>query len=105
MAQTGGRLEGQITVPTGGWTATVGGPATIAAGTYYAAAFLAAVGAAFATAGSTTCAASASLGVSGTGLVTITFGSATAITWVSTDLRDILGFAGNSGSATSHVGT
>jgi hypothetical protein len=103
---TRGRLEGRITVPTGGWTATVGGgTATIVAGSYYAKTLLTAVGTAFASAASTTCTAVGSHGEAGTGLVTITFGSAKAIVWVSTDLRDILGFATDSASATSHVGT
>jgi len=106
MAPTRGRLEGRITVPTGGWTATVGGgTATIAAGTYYPTPFLTTVATAFASAASTTCTVTASLGESGTGLVTIAFGSSKAITWVSTDLRDLLGFASDSSAATSHVGT
>jgi hypothetical protein len=104
--QNGGRVEGRITVPAGGWTATVGGAtATIAAGTYYADTLLVAVAAAFASAAATTCTATASLGAGGTGLVTIGFGSAKAIAWVTTDLRDLLGFTGDSASATSHVGT
>jgi hypothetical protein len=106
VAATRGRLEGRIKVPTGGWTATVGaGTATIAAGYYYASHLLQAVAIAFAAAASTTCTATASLGESGTGLVTITFGSAKAVTWISTDLRDLLGFTGNLSSGTSHVGT
>ena len=110
---TRGRLEHQITVPTGGWTATVGGnTATITAGTYYLStagsgsrSFLDEVALQFGTASTFTCTCTASVGESGTGIVTITFSSAAAITWVSTDLRDLLGFAGNSASATSHVGT
>jgi hypothetical protein len=103
---TGGRLEGRITVPTGGWTATVGGStATIAAGRYYPSTLLTAVGAAFATASGTTCTASASIAELGTGLVSISFAVAKAIVWVSTDLRDILGFTGNLSSASLHVGT
>jgi hypothetical protein len=109
---TFGRLEAQITVPTGGWTATVGaGTATIAAGTYYlsstgstASDFLATVATAFATASGTTCTVTGSLGEFGTGVVTITFGVAKLITWISTDLRDLLGFTADEGSATSHVG-
>lgn len=105
MSATRGRLEGRITLTTA-WTATVGGgTATIAAGTYYPSTLLTAVGTAFATASGTTCAATASLGESGTGIVTITFGSAKAIAWVSTDLRDILGFTADSASATTHTST
>lgn len=100
---TRGRLEGRITVPAGGWTATVGGTATIAAGTYYATTLLTAVGTAFASASGTSCTATASLGEAGTGVVTIAFGSSTAIAWVSTDLRDILGFGGDSAAAGTHV--
>lgn len=106
MPPTRGRLEGRYTVPTGGWATTVGaGTATITAGTYYAQTLLTEVGTRFATAGGTTCTATASLGEAGTGLVTITFGVAKAITWVNTDIRDILGFAANSGAATVHTGT
>ncbi len=106
MPPTRGRLEGRVTVPAGGWTATVGaGTATIAAGTYYATTLLTAVGTAFATAAATTCTVTASLGESGTGLVTITFGASKLVTWISTDLRDMLGYAGNLTAATSHVGT
>lgn len=107
-----GRLEGRIKVSSA-WTATVGaGTATIAAGTYYhssvdstAADFLQTVADAFATAAATTCSVTASLGEGGTGIVTITFGVAKAITWISTDLRDVLGFDTDSASATVHTST
>lgn len=46
-----------------------------------------------------------SFGESGTGLVTITSTANLAVTWTSTDLRDLLGFTGNLSAATSHVGT
>jgi hypothetical protein len=109
MAPTFGKLEGRITVPTGGWATTVGaGTATLTAGNYYmgsGSTFLAEVATRFATAASTTCDVTASLGEAGTGIVTITFGSAKAITWVDTEVRDLLGFESNSSSATSHVGT
>lgn len=108
MAATFGKMEYRLTVPTGGWTATTGGTASIAAGTYYlssATDFLTTVGTAFATASGTSCTLTASHGEAGTGIVTVTFGSATAITWVSTGLRDVLGFAGNSSSNTVHTGT
>ena len=86
-------------------TATVGGTATVAAGTYYITGLLSTIAAAFAASSGTSCTVTASLGENGTGIVTITFGSATAITWISTDLRDILGFTGNSSSATVHTST
>lgn len=113
MAVTFGKLEGQITVPTGGWDTTVGGgTATIPAGTYYLSSagsggndFLAEVASQFGTAAATSCTCTASLGENGTGIVTITFGSATAVTWVDTEVRDILGYAGNLSSGTSHVST
>lgn len=110
MSSKMGRLEGRIKVSSA-WTATVGaGTATLAAGTYYhssvdstAADFLQSVADAFATAASTTCSITASLGENGTGIVTITFGVAKAITWISTDLRDVLGFDDDSASATVHT--
>jgi hypothetical protein len=103
-----GKLEARITVPTGGWNATVGGVSkTIPAGTYYMSSpgsgardFLDEVAFQF---GASSVVGSFS--ENGTGLVTITFSGATTITWVATDLRDILGFTGNLGSATSHVST
>jgi hypothetical protein len=99
------RLEGRVTIPAS-TTATVGaGTATITAGTYYPTTLLAEVATRFATASGTTCTVTGSFGRTGTGLVTIVFGVAKAIAWVSTDLRDLLGFAGDSASATSHVGT
>jgi hypothetical protein len=100
-----GRLEGKITIPSS-TTATVGGgTATITAGTYYPTSLLAEVATQFATASGTTCTVTAGFGRNGTGLVTITFGVAKAIAWVSTALRDLLGFAGDSASAAVHVGT
>jgi hypothetical protein len=106
MAATRGKLYGRITVPTGGWATTVGaGTATITAGTYYADTFLTEVGTQFATASGTTCTAAVAAGEAGTGIVTITFGVAKAITWVETKVRDILGFAADEASATTHTGT
>ena len=105
MAPTYGRLEGQITV-TGTVTATVGGgTATITPGLYYPSTLLTEVATQFATASGTTATVSAGLGENGTGLVTIAFGVAKAITWVTTSLRDILGYTGNLASGTSHVAT
>ena len=108
-----GKIEGRIKIPTGGWDTTVGGvTATIAAGTYYLSSadstsedFLAALATAWAAAAGTTCSITASLGENGTGIVTITFGSAKAITWIDTEIRDLLGFVSDQSSATSHVGT
>lgn len=99
------RLEGQITIPSS-TTATVGGgTATITAGTYFWTAFLTEVGTRFASASGTTCTVTGGFGRNGTGLITITFGVAKAITWVSTDLRDLLGFAADLSSATTQVST
>ena len=44
-------------------------------------------------------------GESGTGKVTIASTANLAITWTSTDLRDLLGFTGNLSAATSHTAT
>ncbi len=103
-----GKLEARITVPTGGWDTTVGGVTkTIPAGTYY----LSSPGSgardlldevAFQFGASSV---AGSFGENGTGLVTIQFSGATAITWIDTDLRDLLGFTGDLSAATSHVGT
>ena len=103
-----GKLEARITVPTGGWDTTVGGATkTIPAGTYYmsspgsgARSFLAEVAFQF---GASSVAAS--LGEAGTGLVTIQFAGATAITWIDAEVQDLLGFADDLAAATSHVST
>ncbi len=103
-----GKLEAQITVPSGGWNTTVGGVTkTLDAGTYYISSpgsgarnFLEEVESKFGATG-----VSCSASENGTGIVTITFSGSTAITWVDTEVRDILGFAGNQAGATTHVGT
>jgi hypothetical protein len=102
-----GKLEYRITVPTAGYTATVGSTKTIPAGTYYLSSpgsgsndFLAEVQSQF---GATS--VTASLGEYGTGIVTITFSGSTDVSWISTELRDILGFTGNLSGASSYVGT
>lgn len=100
-----GRVEARITVPTGGWSVAltitaIGGPytVTIAAGSYFPTDLLttfktqldAASGAdgVFTVAGS--------WGEAGAGLVTISHTIETfSLVWTSTDLRDVLGFAGN----------
>lgn len=114
---TKGKLEGLITVPTGGWTASIndgGGAdvATIAAGTYYMSSpgsgandFLAEVAAKFGAASGRTWTCTGSHGEGGTGIVTLTVNVSSSITWTSTDLRDVLGFTGNLTTATSHVAT
>lgn len=119
MAPTRGRLEGRVTVPTGGWTGTIddsGGASaatwTVAAGTYYLSsgadsyslidAFAAALNSAAPT---DTIAVTLSAGESGTGKVTITSTGSTAIAFTSTDLRDLLGFETNLSAGTSWTGT
>lgn len=102
----GGRIEAAIVVPTGGWVLTVGGATvTLAAGTYYLSGLLEDLAAAIATATADTCTITASLGEGGTGIVTITLGTAAAVAWDDTDLRDLLGFEGDLAAAAEHVGT
>jgi len=119
VAPTYGRLEGRITIPTGGWTGSVndsgvGGDVTwtVAAGTYYLTsadtpgggsqslivAFRDALNLAAPT---DTLAVTVSSLETGTGLVTITSSGSTTITWVSTDIRDLLGFKANLASGTT----
>lgn len=100
-------------MPTGGWDTTINATtATIPAGTYYmstagsgASDFLATLETLFATAAATTCSITASLGEGGTGIVTITFGASTSISWADTEVQELLGFSSNSSAATSHVST
>jgi hypothetical protein len=122
MAPTRGRLEGRITVPTGGWTLTVndsgaggGVTATMPAGTYFwsspdfvgggtqsfVAAFVDALNLAAPT---DTLAATLDAGELGTGTFTLTSSGTTTVTWLSTDLRDLLGFAANLSAGTSWTG-
>lgn len=113
---TRGRLEAQITVPTGGWAGSltvtaIGGPTTftVPAGTYYPTDFLSqlktTLDAVFGGDGTFTC--SGSFGEAGTGLVTISHTVETfTISWTATNMRDALGFAGNlTPAATSFAGT
>lgn len=103
-----GKLEARITVPTGGYDATVGGVTkTVPAGTYYMSSpgsgardFLDEVALQF---GASSVVGSFS--ENGTGLVTISFSGATAIDWIDTELRDLLGFTGNLAAAAAHVST
>lgn len=112
-----GRIDAQITVPAGGWTASltvtaIGGPTSFtaaAAGTYYPTELLTTLqtnlDAVFGGDGAFT--VSASWGESGTGLVTIAHAVQTfTLSWTSTALRDVLGFTSNlTPAATSFVGT
>jgi len=104
-----GRIEARIYQPSN-WTATVtgsaSGTATITASSArYPSDLLAAVAAAFSTTTGDTVTVTGSLGESGTGLVTIASSANIAVTWVSTSLRDILGFTGNLSSGTPHLST
>lgn len=111
-----GRIEARVTIPTGGaavsYTDSAGsGTATVPAGNYtgptavLAALVTAIQGLAGAIGANFT--ASLSAGESGTGLVTMdTPDEPWSITWTSTTLRDLLGFAGNiSAVTTAQVGT
>jgi len=99
-----GRLEAYVTVPTGGWDFQVGISGigtfglTVSEGTYLLSTLLSTVqgllnGASGADGVFTV---SGSFGEQGTGRVTISHTVQTfSITWLDTDLRDVLGFAGN----------
>ena len=89
------------------WTVNAVGTATAvatvtASSTRYPSDLATAFGTALSTATGDTVTVSISLT---TGLCTISSTANIAITWTSTDLRDLLGFAGNLSAATSHVGT
>lgn len=125
MAIVNSKIEGRITVPTGGWSVAVtetgggGGPhtVTVPAGDYYLSTgdtiaddlpqeFADQLTANASLSGTYTVTISAA--ESGTGLVTIAATGITSftLTWTSTDLRDVLGFAGTlTPSAASFVGT
>ena len=128
MAPTKGKLEGRVTVPTGGWTGTIneatGGGAqawTIAAGDYYMSSldgtandFIKTWELALETASFNgySYTATVSAGEDDTGLTTVTRASGSGsitIAWTDTEVRDILGFAtgtqSGSGaySSTEHV--
>lgn len=108
---TNGKIEREITVPTGGWDVAVtevgggGGPhtVTVAAGVYYLstdsgigstlpAAFAAALDADANLAGDYACSISAGEGGSGKVTISATGITSFAITWTDTDFRDALGF-------------
>lgn len=107
----GGRIEAAIVFAanvTFQWTDSAGGPltVTVTAGTYYITDLCATIQTAIRNLAGTVgdgATVSVSNGESGTGKVTIT-GSTFSITWTSTDLRDVLGFAGNITSQTSVTG-
>lgn len=106
---TRGRLDAQVTVPSGGWTfAAVGtssANATVAAGPYYQTTFATALSSALSTATGDTVTVTVSNGETGTGLVTIGSTANLSGSWTSTAMRDYLGFTGNLTAATSHVGS
>ncbi len=96
-----GRLEAQITVPTGGWAISVTITAigtytvTVPAGTYYPTDLLSTFKTQLdaANGGDGTFTVSGSFGESGSGLVTISHTVETfTITWSNTNIRDALGF-------------
>jgi len=93
-----GRLEAQITVPTGGWDAalvgTASATATTPAGTYTITSLCTSISSTWSTATTDTVTATASLGESGTQLITITSDANLEATWTDTDQRDVLGFTG-----------
>lgn len=106
---TRGRLEAQI-YQASNWTANAVGTATntatvTASSTRFPTDLLTVFGTALSTATTDTVTVTGSFGEAGTGLVTISSTANIAITWTSTDLRDLLGFTGNLSAATSHVGT
>jgi hypothetical protein len=112
VSAKGGRLEATITVPVGGWdmAANNGGgafTATVPAGDYTFREFVVAVEAALDAGPGADWILSVSYGeaASQQDRVTILPGAAGSITWTDTEVRDILGFAGNLASATSHVGS
>jgi hypothetical protein len=89
------------------WTVNAVGTATAvaavtASSTRYSSDLATAFGTALSTATTDTVTVSISLT---TGLCTISSTANIAITWTSTDLRDLLGFTANLSAATSHVGT
>lgn len=107
------KLEGMITVPTGGWSASITDndgtfTATVAAGDYFLTSTTSLL-AAFKTAldngaGVTYTVTVDDADPTGTGKVTITPSAGNvAITWTSTSLRDALGFTGNLSAASTQV--
>lgn len=106
------KLEARITVPAGGWPVSVtdsGGTAVITVPqgksylTDFLAAFIAQLNADGTLASTYTGAIDDDGGSTATGRVTIGASGAASFTWGSTTFRDLLGFAGNLSSGTSHV--
>ncbi len=101
------KLEGRVVVPTGGWAVSVTDnistrTETVPAGNYYLSDILTEFASQLASGGLTyTVTLSAT-----TGATTITPSAGnTAITWTSTDLRNVLGFTGNLSAASAHTST
>ncbi len=104
-----GALSAQI-YQSGTWaaalTGTGSGTSNVASSsTRYITDLLTAIGTAWSTTTGDTVTLTGSFGESGTGLVTITSTANLAVTWTSTDMRDLLGFTANLSAGTSHVGT
>lgn len=105
-----GRLDAKITNSTN-WTLSVndGGGAdtvTITAGSRYTLEFIAALETALEAATGSGWTVTIADGEGASGKVTLAINSGTvSLTWVTTALRDLLGFTGNSASAASHTGT
>lgn len=111
------KLEGRITVPAGGWdaslTGTSSGTATIPAGDYYLSSagsqsndLLAEVASQFSDTTGDTVTCTISAGSSGSGKVTLSSDGGTfEVAWTDTDLRDVLGFEndGNLSGNTSYT--
>lgn len=109
---TRGRLEAQITVPSGGWDVELddssSATATVAAGTYYLTSLASTLKTALdsASAAGETYTVSIDHGEGGGGKVTISnTGTNFSLTWTDTDLRDALGFTGTVSGDSSHTGS
>lgn len=104
---TRGRLEAQITVPTGGHTiavvGTASGNATVAAGTYYPTDYLSAWAAAVSAVTTDNNQFVASWGESGTGKISIVSSANLSVTWTNTNARDLLGYVAPLVSSTNHA--
>jgi hypothetical protein len=117
MAVTAGKWEGEITVPSGGWTIHCtddgGGPTAvvITAGTYYLSSagsiardFIAELAFQMNAAMAETWTVSIGAGEGGTGKVTISCtGPTCTVTFTETKVRDILGWTGNLAGSTSYT--
>jgi len=113
---TNGKLEAQVTIPTGGWTITctdaLGGPTgvVVPAGTYYHSSdgsnsntLSEAITTAVNTLLGQTWTLTIAAGESANGKYTIGCDGATCtVTWTDTELRDLLGFTGDLSGSTSY---